>query len=110
MNLRKNTEPNLQIQREAKFTPEAEEILEALLKDPSRQDIYKAVSKAIELMESNLKHPSLNTHEFEGFFSPDKEKTFVAYAQNNTPRAYRILWYYGPGKRSLTIFSIVPHY
>jgi hypothetical protein len=33
-------------------------------------------------------------------------KVFEAYAQNNTPGAYRIFWCYGPAKSELTIITI----
>jgi hypothetical protein len=44
------------------------------------------------------------------------EKVFEAYAQNNTPGAYRIFWQYGPdeakGKKRIPIIIVVaitPH-
>ena len=37
------------------------------------------------------------------------EDVFEAYAENNTPGAYRIFWYYGPGKNQITILAITPH-
>jgi len=60
-------------------------------------------------MEVNLRHPSLNTHEYTALKGPRGEKVFEAYAQQKTPRAYRIFWYYGPKERQLTIIAIVPH-
>ena len=30
-------------------------------------------------------------------------------AENNTPAAYRIFWFYGPGKKEITIIAITPH-
>lgn len=49
-------------------------------------------------METNLRHPSLNTHEFQSFKGPNAEKVFESYAQQSTPGAYGIFWYYGPEK------------
>jgi hypothetical protein len=44
------------------------------------------------------------------------EKVFEAYAQNDTPGAYRIFWHYGPdevvGKKRtpvITVVAITPH-
>jgi hypothetical protein len=37
------------------------------------------------------------------------EEVFEAYAENNTPGAYRIFWHYGPGKDVITIIAITPH-
>lgn len=59
-------------------------------------------------METNLKHPSLNTHKFEGFPCSLGE-VFETYVQNKTPGAYRIFWVYGPGKREINILDITPH-
>jgi hypothetical protein len=60
-------------------------------------------------MQQNLRHPSLNTHEFKGFTGANGEKIFEAYAQQSTPGAYRIFWHYGPDKNELTIIAILPH-
>jgi hypothetical protein len=44
------------------------------------------------------------------------EKVFEAYAQNDTPGAYRIFWHYGPDEGSgnkriavITVVAIIPH-
>lgn len=78
----------------------------------SRQEgLFKQVHKAIGLLLDNPKHPSLNTHEFESLVSPfdAKAKVFEAYAQNDTPGAYRIFWCYGPSRGDITIIAITPH-
>lgn len=33
---------------------------------------------------------------------------FEAYAENETPAAYRLFWYYGPEEKEITIYSITP--
>ena len=90
-------------------TQTAERHLIELEQDPSKKSIFKAVCKTLALMENNLRHPSLNTHEFTSLNGPDGEKVFEAYAQQKTPCAYRIFWYYGPAKNELTVIAIVPH-
>ncbi len=69
----------------------------------------KAVCKALAYLEQNPKHPSLNTHKFNARKGPGGEDVFEAYAENNTPGAYRIFWHYGPDKREITIIAITPH-
>jgi hypothetical protein len=91
------------------FTREALADLNALKQDPSKKRILKDVIKTLRLMETNLRHPSLNTHEFHNFKGPNGEKVFEAYAQQNTPGAYRIFWYYGPEKNVISIITITPH-
>lgn len=54
------------MERKVTLNPKAEKHLEDLKKDPSKARILKAVSKTLDLMETNLRHPSLNTHPFHG--------------------------------------------
>ena len=78
----------------------------------SRQEgLFKQAAKAVALLLSNPKHPSLATHPYDSLEHPfdSSEKVFEAYAQNKTPNAYRIFWCYGPGKRQITIIAITPH-
>jgi hypothetical protein len=70
---------------------------------------YRAVKKAIKLLSSNPRHPGLQTHEFTSLKGPDGEKVFEAYAEQNTPAAYRVFWCYGPGTNQITIIAIVRH-
>ncbi len=40
---------------------------------------------------------------------PSGEPVFEAYVENNTPGAYRVMWYYGPGRGVISIVYIIPH-
>lgn len=91
------------------MTPAARAELDALEKDPSKTKILKAVRKTLGLMETNLRHPSLNTHKFASLQGPNAEEVFEAYAQQNTPAAYRVFWIYGPSKRQIAIIAVTPH-
>lgn len=97
------------MQFELNYTETAYEQLKELKNDLSKKRILKDVLKALRLMESNLRHPSLNTHAFEGIKGPKGEKVFEAYVQQDTPGAYRIFWCYGPEKRMLNIIAIISH-
>jgi hypothetical protein len=87
----------------------ANETYTSLKADTSRKKQYKAVKRALKLLAKNPRYPSLGTHEFLSLKGPKGEKVWEAYAEQNTPRAYRILWYYGPPKGIITIFMITPH-
>lgn len=91
------------------FSPQADKTLSALESDKSLHGTLKAVIKTLALMEQNIRHPSLNTHEFHSLRGPNGEKIFEAYAQNNTPGAYRIFWHYGPGTKTISIIAITRH-
>jgi len=94
---------------ELTFTPQADSDLREIENDPGKKAILKAVRKTLGFMETNLRHPSLNTHEFTSLKGPNGEKVFEAYVQQKTPAAYRIFWHYGPDRKQITIIAITPH-
>lgn len=91
-----------------KFTNEAALNFEKL-SNPALVKRLKAVRKALGYLQTNPKHPSLNTHKFTSLPGPNGEEIFEAYAENQTPGAYRIFWFYGPEKKHITIIAITPH-
>jgi mRNA-degrading endonuclease RelE of RelBE toxin-antitoxin system len=91
------------------LTDEAKNQLERLKKDKGLEKRYNAVKKAIRFLSENPRHKSLKTHEFTSLHGPRGEKIFEAYAEQSTPAAYRIFWYYGPDKNQITIVAITPH-
>jgi hypothetical protein len=80
-------------------------------KSSKQEGLFKQVAKAVRQLATNPRHSSLNTHEYDSLENPfdPKGKVFEAYAQNNTPGAYRIFWCYGPEKGEMTILAITPH-
>lgn len=91
------------------FTHQADTDLARLEKDASLQKRLKAVRKALAYLQTNPRHPGLNTHKYSSLSGPNGEEIFEAYAENKTPAAYRIFWYYGPTKKDITIVAITPH-
>ena len=89
--------------------PEALKQIAHLENAPSKKKILKAVRKTLGLMEINLRHQSLQTHEFTSLKGVNGEKVFEAYAQQHTPCAFRIFWYYGPKKGQITVITITSH-
>ncbi len=91
------------------FTEQASADYDALEKNKSNLKRLKAVRKALGYLEINPRHPSLNTHKYDSITGQHGEEIFEAYAENKTPAAYRIFWYYGPNKKEITIVAITPH-
>jgi hypothetical protein len=91
------------------FTDQADATLESLEADASLAKRLKAVRKALALLETNPRHPGLNTHKFSSLKGPGGEEVFEAYAENKTPAAWRVFWYYGPDKKQITILAITSH-
>ncbi len=93
------------------FTAAADNQLKILEKNSAKAGLVKQIKKTLGFLQTNPRHPSLNTHPYDSIphpFNP-KEKVFEAYAQNNTPSAYRIFWCYGPQKNQITIIAITAH-
>jgi hypothetical protein len=104
------------VRRQLRFTDESAGQLKALAADPARRGLYKQVLKTLGLVELNISHPGLNTHEYRSLEGVRGERVWEAYAQNQTPGAYRVFFHYGPdegsgGKRIpiVTIVAITPH-
>ena len=90
------------------FVPSAEKSLLDLQKNNPNK--YKKVLKTLGLMETNLRHPGLNTHKYDSLQGANGEEIFESYVENKTPGAFRIFWHYGPDKREITIIAITPHH
>jgi hypothetical protein len=91
------------------WADKAEGAYKSLQTDASQKNRYKAVRKTLEFLANNPRHPSLETHPFFSLKGPNGERVFEAYAQQRTPAAYRVFWYYGPGQGNITIVAITPH-
>jgi hypothetical protein len=84
------------IERKLKYTPQAKQQLLKLKQDPTRKKRSKAVKQALNHLKSNPKHPSLSVHKYDSYVGDHEEEIWEAYAENKTPGAYRIFFYYGP--------------
>lgn len=91
------------------FTEEAASNLESLEVDRGLTKRLRAVRRALGLLETNPRHPSLQTHKYSSLSGPGGEGVFEAYAESRTPAAYRIFWVYGPDKGEITILAITSH-
>ena len=91
------------------FSPEAKAQIKNLKNSSGLEKRYNAVTKALDYLKTNPRHPGLNGHPFDGVRGPHGEKLWEAYAENNTPGAYRIFFCYGPDKQMISIISILPH-
>jgi hypothetical protein len=91
------------------FTEQACKDLEKLKQDRGLIKRLNSVRKALAYLETNPKHQSLSTHKYNAFHNINDGNIFEAYAENNTPAAYRIFWHYGPNKDNITIIAITSH-
>lgn len=93
-----------------RFAPVAAAHLKDLEERPDLAKRLKAVRSALGKLEVNPRHPGLKTHEYKGEKCPHGDKVFEAYAENQTPAAYRLFWCYEPAERDvILILAITPH-
>jgi hypothetical protein len=104
------------MQRQLRFSDEAAHQLAAASSDPAKKGLHKQILKTLGLLEINPRHPGLHSHEFQSLVGANGERVWEAYAQNQTPEAYRVFFHYGPDEHSaekrvpiLTIVAITPH-
>ncbi|MEK6725995.1 MAG: hypothetical protein AABY54_05520 [Deltaproteobacteria bacterium] len=91
------------------LTDEAQVQLNRLKTDKGLSKRYKAVKKTLLYLSTNPRHPGLQTHEYISLKGPKGEKVFEAYAEQSTPAAYRIFWYYGTSPNQIAVIAITPH-
>ena len=93
------------------FTRSAQEELERLERSPRQSGLVKQIKKTLGFLQTNPRHPSLQTHVFHSLAHPytPLEKVFEAYVQQHTPAAYRLFWCYGPEKGHITVLAMTPH-
>ena len=92
------------------FTDEAQAAITHLKHEKSLAVQYKAVVKTLKQLQTDPRHPGLNSKPFQSLKGPNGERVFESYAQNRTPGAWRIFWYYHPDKKKLiVILNVVRH-
>ena len=92
-----------------RFANQARADLAELARNPADAKRLRAVQKALGLLERNPRHPGLQTHEYSLLSGPAGGKVFEAYAENRTPAAFRIFFYYTATKGEIMIVTVTPH-
>jgi len=91
------------------LTPTAREDLKEIKGSQHLGKRFKAVSKALKYLQENPRHPSLQTHKYASLAGPNGEEVFEAYAEQDTPAAYRIFFFYGKTRGEIVVIAITPH-
>ena len=70
---------------------------------------YFLIGKALVLLSNNPRHPGLHSHEISSLSARYGLRVWESYLENDTPKAGRIFWCYGPEKSDITIIGLEPH-
>ena len=96
--------------------PEMEELWNELEKkhrsgsaNKAEEKLRKQMGKAMALLSGNPRHPGLHSHEISSLTAKYGQKVWESYLENDTPKAGRIFWCYGPYKSCITIIGLEPH-
>jgi len=71
--------------------------------------LYNKWGKAMRLLSQDPSYPSLHTHDIEPLTKRYGVKVWQSYLENNTGRAMRMYWVYGPDRQDITIIGLEPH-
>lgn len=91
------------------YTPKVRDEMHELQEDHGMNHHLKEVNKALQFLAHDPRHPGLHTHKYNDMEGANGEEVFEAYAENNSPGAYRIFWHYGPGRAVITVIDIHHH-
>jgi hypothetical protein len=105
------------MQRRLLFTPTADRQLTEIDTNPALDGVRKQVRKTLGYLEIDPRTNSLQTHKHESLSRRYKKEIFEAYAQQDTPGAYRVFWHYGEDQTDrngkhipcITVIMITPH-
>lgn len=75
----------------------------------TEEKLYKRMGKAMRLIANDPRYPGLQTHEITTLTRRYGMKVWQSYLENNTPKAGRIYWVYGPDQGDVTIIGLEPH-
>ncbi len=73
------------------------------------EKLRRQMGKTMALLSGNPRHPGLHSHEITSLTARYGRKVWESYLENNTPKAGRIFWCYGPDKGGITIIGLDPH-
>ena len=75
----------------------------------NEEKLWKQMGKTMALLSNNPRHPGLHSHEISSLSARYGLKVWESYLENDTPKAGRIFWCYGPEKGDITIIGMEPH-
>ncbi|MCC5789546.1 MAG: hypothetical protein JJT75_07920, partial [Opitutales bacterium] len=66
------------------------------------KDLYRKIRKALQHLESNPRHPGLQSHEIGELTEKYGVRIWESYLENKKSGARRMFWIYGPDTKEIT--------
>ncbi|MGH8905544.1 MAG: hypothetical protein ACRD0K_03270 [Egibacteraceae bacterium] len=92
-----------------RFAGEARNVLASMEADNTYAKKLKKVRACLGRLETDPRHASLGSHRYQSIAGPNGEEVWESYVENRTPGAWRVWWWYGPGRGEITVLTIGPH-
>lgn len=73
------------------------------------KDLYRKIRKALQHLESNPRHPGLQSHEIGELTEKYGVRIWESYLENKKSGARRMFWIYGPDTKEITVVGIENH-
>jgi hypothetical protein len=73
------------------------------------KDLYRKIRRAFAYLETNPRHPGLNSHEIDVLSEKYGVRIWESYLENKKAGARRMFWIYGPETKEITIVGIEKH-
>ncbi len=91
------------------LTDTARAQIKAVSENPAQAGLEFQLKAAIAKLVHDPKFKGLNSHKYDSLNDRYGKEVWESYVQNNTPGAWRIFWFYGPGKDEVTLVLATPH-
>jgi hypothetical protein len=92
-----------------RLSSEAKAVLAELETDASFEQKLRKVRRCLGQVQVNPRHPGLAAHKFRSLTGPSGQEVWEVYVENRTPSAWRVWFWYGPDRDTITILTIGPH-
>jgi hypothetical protein len=91
------------------ITAPLREQLKAISQNPALAGLEYQLKATITKLAHDPKYKGLQSHKYESLHDRYGKEIWESYVQNNTPGAWRLFWFYGPGKDEITLVLATPH-
>ena len=91
------------------FREELEEKVERGKASKRQKQLLGKFARVVSYLEDNPFYHRLETHDIPPLTKRFGETVYVSYMENKRPKAYRVVWAFGPNEGEITILNVVPH-
>ena len=73
------------------------------------RSLFAEINRVLSYLKLDPNYHRLKTHEIADLSRKHSRKIYCSYVEEEIPKAYRMLWAFGPGKEEISVLWIGPH-